>query len=138
MKPLQFEVIPDPCQAVNPETGGYCGNRQRGHAGPHHHDVWEYDPDAGENVITGFTEWGGAVPAGDWAEISPCGTWRYGLGRGWDPALPVLGWIMLNPSTADAKINDQTIRRVMTISRAAGYGAAWVANLFALPSPSPA
>lgn len=75
---------------------------------------------------------------GSWAEISACGTWRYGLGRAWDPALPVLGWLMLNPSAADAKVNDMTIGKVVTISGRAGFGGAWVANLYGYRSPSPA
>lgn len=54
---LEWEIIPDPCRAVNPETNGYCQDRQRGHDRPHYHDVWECDPETSENVITGFTEW---------------------------------------------------------------------------------
>jgi len=61
VKPLQWEIVTDACPAVNPETGGYCTRRGRGELGPHEgthwHDVWEYDPEAGENVITGWTEW---------------------------------------------------------------------------------
>ena len=74
--------------------------------------------------------------AGNWAEISPCGIWRYALHRGWSDG-PTLGWIMLNPSTADAVLNDPTITKIMHISRREGYAAAWVANLFAYRSPSP-
>ena len=72
-----------------------------------------------------------------WAEISDCGTWRYALRRTWADG-PVLGWLMLNPSTADAVLNDQTIHQVMHFSRRDGYGGAWVANLYAFRSPSPA
>lgn len=73
---------------------------------------------------------------GNWAEISGDGRYRYALGRDVGDG-PCLGWVMLNPSTADAVLNDQTIRQVMYFTRQAGYGSAWVANLFALRSPSP-
>jgi hypothetical protein len=76
------------------------------------------------------------MSSGNWAEISPDGTWRYALHRLWGNG-PVLGWIMLNPSTADAVLNDQTIVKIMHISAREGYDGAWVANLFAYRSPSP-
>ena len=41
------------------------------------------------------------------AKISPCGQYRYRLGRLWDESLPVCLWIMLNPSKADADIDDK-------------------------------
>jgi hypothetical protein len=73
---------------------------------------------------------------GNWAEISPDGIHRYALHRKWGDG-PVLGWIMLNPSTAGVIINDQTVRQVMHFSRREGYGACWAGNLFSLRSPSP-
>lgn len=78
------------------------------------------------------------MSTGNWAEISPDGIYRYALHREWVPGGPTLGWIMLNPSTADAVINDPTIIKIMHVSEREGYGAAWVANLFAYRSPSPA
>lgn len=44
------------------------------------------------------------------AEFSPCRTWRYILRRRWGRG-PAVGFILLNPSTADEKQDDPTIRR---------------------------
>lgn len=71
------------------------------------------------------------------ALISPCGLYRYWLSRTWDDALPVVCWIMLNPSTADASKDDPTIRRVTAFSRAWGFGGFVVVNLFALRATDP-
>lgn len=51
---------------------------------------------------------------------------------------PPLGWVLLNPSTADAELDDPTIRRVVAFTRAAGYDAALVGNLDALRATDPA
>ena len=65
------------------------------------------------------------------AKISPCGQYRYRLGRLWDEDLPVCLWIMLNPSKADANVDDNTIRRCVGYSKGWGYGSIQVGNLFA-------
>jgi len=72
------------------------------------------------------------------AVISECGRYRYRLYREWAKSerMPVL-WVMLNPSTADASIDDPTIRRCMAFSKAWGYGAMWVGNIFAIRSTDP-
>ena len=72
------------------------------------------------------------------AVISDCGRYRYRLYREWAKSerMPVL-WVMLNPSTADANIDDPTIRRCMAFSKAWGYGAMWVGNLYAFRSTDP-
>ena len=72
-----------------------------------------------------------------WAEISDDQRYRYALGRRWGDG-SLLGWIMLNPSTADAETSDQTVNRVVYFSKREGYGGLWVANPFAYRSPSPA
>jgi hypothetical protein len=42
-----------------------------------------------------------------------------------------VAWIMLNPSTADARINDPTIRRLISYATRWGYNGIDVVNLFA-------
>lgn len=71
------------------------------------------------------------------AEFSPCRTWRYVLRRSWAPGR-ALGFILLNPSTADETQNDPTIRRCIGYARAWGYGGIVLGNLFALRSTDPA
>ena len=72
------------------------------------------------------------------ATISECGKYRYTLTRQWDYSKPLLCWIMLNPSMADANIDDPTIRRCIDFSTKWGYGGLYVVNLFALRSVNPA
>jgi len=68
------------------------------------------------------------------AVISPCGTWRYRLGRTWTDDAPSVAWVMLNPSTADETRDDPTIRRCMGFALNWGFGGIDVYNLFALRS----
>lgn len=72
------------------------------------------------------------------AQLSACGTYRYTLERVWDASLPVAVYIMLNPSTADASVDDNTIRRCRWFAEREGYGGITVVNLFALRSTDPA
>lgn len=65
------------------------------------------------------------------------GIYRYDLWRVWDPALPRLGWLMLNPSTADASADDPTLRRCMGFARQWGYGGVTLRNLFAFRASDP-
>lgn len=76
------------------------------------------------------------------AKLSEDGAYRYVLGRWWNPIpadrTPVADlWVMLNPSTADADIDDPTIRRCMGFSRAWGADGIRVVNLFALRATDP-
>jgi hypothetical protein len=76
----------------------------------------------------------------DRAVISRCGRYRYLLERH-DPArpdAPPLGFVMLNPSTADASLDDPTIRRCRGFAATLGYGGIVVLNLYALRATDPA
>jgi len=63
--------------------------------------------------------------------------YRYQLSRIWDDAKPLILFIMLNPSTADADVDDPTIRRVIRFATSWGYGGVYVANLHAFRSTDP-
>ena len=62
--------------------------------------------------------------------------YRYLLWRRWSEAPPLV-WVMCNPSTADDRELDPTLRRVRGFSQRVGAGGFIVANLFALRSPNP-
>ena len=71
------------------------------------------------------------------ATISPDGLYRYNLWRIWDKAKPYALFIGLNPSTADAKEDDPTIRRCKRFAADWGYGGVHMANLFAFRATKP-
>ncbi len=71
------------------------------------------------------------------ATFDPTGRYRYTLWRSWDSSLPRLAFVMLNPSTADHRRDDPTIRRCIGFARDLGYGALVVVNLFAYRTPEP-
>ena len=86
------------------------------------------------------------------AVFSPDRVYRYQLRRHWghtpqsEAALKLrgvhakyhmLGWLMLNPSTADETVEDPTIRRCISFARLWGYAGIEVYNLFALRSTDP-
>lgn len=74
------------------------------------------------------------------AIISQCGTYRYLLTRQADftnPERSTALFIMLNPSTADATIDDPTIRRCRGFARFWDCNGIAVANLYALRATNP-
>jgi hypothetical protein len=71
------------------------------------------------------------------AVVSRCQRYRYKLTRSWDDKLPVVAFVGLNPSTADAHIDDPTVRRCVGFARDWGYGTLILVNLFALRSTDP-
>lgn len=72
------------------------------------------------------------------ATLSSCENYRYTLRRSWggDGDGEVV-WIMLNPSTADASLDDPTIRRCVAFSRSWGKVGLYVVNLFARRASKP-
>lgn len=70
------------------------------------------------------------------ADISPCGRYRYTLWRKWGPGGTVQ-FVGLNPSTADATLDDPTIRRCIGFARAWGFGGLMMTNLFAWRATDP-
>lgn len=71
------------------------------------------------------------------AFLSDCGTYRYELTRTWNEDGMRICWLMLNPSTADASVDDATILTISRLSERWGYGSLVVANLFAYRSRDP-
>lgn len=71
------------------------------------------------------------------AIFSPCRKYRYFLRRIWDKSKPIIVFLMLNPSTADAFKNDPTIRRCWGYAEDWGYGGFIAVNIYALRSTDP-
>lgn len=78
------------------------------------------------------------------AVMSPCGRHRYALGRrfvqgsiGRAANAPPLVWVMCNPSKADERVDDPTIRKVIGFSQRLGAGGVIVVNLYSLRATDP-
>lgn len=63
--------------------------------------------------------------------------YRYALWRIWERERPAVMFIGLNPSTADATLDDPTLVRCMGFARDWGYGGVYTANLFAFRATDP-
>lgn len=70
------------------------------------------------------------------ASISDCGRYRYDLTRRWGAGDAAV-WVMLNPSTADASVDDATIRKCVGFTKRLGLLALTVVNLFAFRARHP-
>lgn len=79
----------------------------------------------------------------DWADTESSATfsddylYRYTLTRRWARSAGFATFVMLNPSTADAEMDDPTIRRCIGFARSWGLGGLVVVNLYALRSTDP-
>jgi hypothetical protein len=62
---------------------------------------------------------------------------RYVLTRLWDRAQPVCAFVLLNPSAADERADDPTVRRCAAFARRWGFGGVTIVNLFALRATQP-
>lgn len=62
---------------------------------------------------------------------------RYTLWRTWDKSAGYIMFIGLNPSVADERLDDPTIRRCMGYSKDWGYGGLIMTNLFAFRATNP-
>ncbi|KAA2213909.1 DUF1643 domain-containing protein [Teichococcus oryzae] len=76
------------------------------------------------------------------AVFSEDGRYRTFLERRWDGkpfgSPGFVAWIMMNPSTADERVDDPTVRRARDFTRRWGFGAMVVLNSFALRATRPA
>lgn len=63
--------------------------------------------------------------------------YRYCLFREWNPALPRMVIIGLNPSAADDEYDDRTVRRCINFARREGCGSLSMLNAFALRATNP-
>lgn len=57
--------------------------------------------------------------------------------RPWTESLKQVCFVMLNPSVADADVNDRTVTRCIGYAKSWGYGRLVVVNLFAFVSTDP-
>lgn len=71
------------------------------------------------------------------ALISPNGVYRYALHRLWSPGDRFLLAIMLNPSVADATVDDPTVTRLIKRAQVGQFDGLTVCNLYAYRSPYP-
>lgn len=81
-------------------------------------------------------------PLERWAVLSDDARYRYELGRRWPNLLDGGGrgrivWVMLNPSIADASVDDQTVRRCVHYSRRDGFDDLAIVNLYAYRATKP-
>lgn len=71
------------------------------------------------------------------AAISASGLYRYRLVRIWDRSGPCMLFIMLNPSTADALMDDATVRSCIRLAKHMGYGGIEIVNTQAYRATNP-
>lgn len=85
-----------------------------------------------ENVMTDMKRCEGS------AVVSDDGKYRYTLERTWDDKKSRVFFVMLNPSTADDREDDPTVRRCIGFAKSWGFGGLAIGNLFAYRATDPA
>lgn len=65
------------------------------------------------------------------AVFSECQQYRYQLREIWDPARPLVLWLLMNPSVACTDYSDPTLRKTGKFARSWGYGGQLVGNVHA-------
>lgn len=63
--------------------------------------------------------------------------WRYLLCRAWDAALPLMGWLCANPSTATHLDEDPSVRKMIGFAKRRNFGGILLANSLGYASPYP-
>ncbi len=71
------------------------------------------------------------------ARFSSCNRYRYSLDREWHGGEGIVLFIGLNPSTADHRQDDPTIRRCVGFARSWGFKGMEIVNLFAYKATLP-
>lgn len=71
------------------------------------------------------------------AFLSEDGVYRYWLEIKWDEKLPMMAFVLWNPSKADHRIDDPTALRVVGFAKREGCGGVIIANLFAFRATDP-
>lgn len=67
----------------------------------------------------------------------PNNEYRYVLHRVWDKTKPKIAFIGLNPSVADERQDDNTVRKCINIARRDGFGSMIMLNAYAYRSTDP-
>lgn len=65
-----------------------------------------------------------------YALFSSCKKYRFILSRVWDDQKPMVMFIGLNPSVADAENDDPTVRRMIGFAQDWGFGGFYIVNCF--------
>lgn len=71
------------------------------------------------------------------AVVSKCHRYRYVLRRTWESDGRHILFVALNPSTADARVDDPTVRRCIGFAADWGFGGFALANLYAYRATDP-
>lgn len=69
----------------------------------------------------------GSVVAATFSGPNDC--YRTELSEIWDDALPLVGWLMMNPSVAGVRFADPTLSKTSTFSRRWGFGGQIITNV---------